>query len=309
MAGGRLFDTHAHLVSDDWDKYPPRALRADLPVPERAGFTVTIEALIEMMDANHVARACVVQRGHLYGYDNSYIIDSAHRYRDRVRPVVILDPQDPQSPAIYRKMVAEQHVCGYRMAQARAHLLDTAWMSSPGALEIWKACASLGTPMNLIVFRNQLPYVLPLIKIIAQQFPTLPIVLDHGGMPFGMSQYEVALAQRAGEDIVMPGAPHFGIDTTIAIFEDVPNVYFKITEINMERLVVAEIRPAHLVRRMIDSFGPERLIWGSDVGQSVRWSYEDKVRMAHAATDWLTATERQNFLYDNAARIYASAGE
>ena len=29
----RLFDTHAHLICDDWDTYPPRALDPALPVP------------------------------------------------------------------------------------------------------------------------------------------------------------------------------------------------------------------------------------------------------------------------------------
>lgn len=300
-----LFDTHAHLICDDWDRYPPRPLRAGLPTPPRTSYSVTIEALIGMMDAHNVASACLVQRGHVYGFDNSYIIDSAHRFPGRVHPVVILDPQDSRTPEVYRSMVRQDHVRGFRMAQARSHLLDTAWLCSPQAMEVWKTCAALGTPMTLIVFRNQLPYVLPLIKILAQQFRDLPILLDHGGMPYGMSQVEVALAREAGEEVVMPGPPHFGIDTTISIFEDVPNVFFKITEINMERLAAANVRPAHIVRRMVDSFGPDRLMWGSDIGQSMLWSYAEKVQMAHAATDWLTEEESRKFLYENAARVYA----
>lgn len=302
-----LFDTHAHLISGDWNKYRPRALKPDLPTPQRPDFTVTIEALIGMMDANGVATACLVQRGHLYGYDNSYIIDSARRYPGRVHPVVILDPQDRRTPEIYRNMVKDDHVRGFRMANPRPHILDTAWMSSPQAMQVWRACADVGTPMTLILFRNQLPYLLPLIKIIAREFSSLPILLDHGGMPFGMSQYEVALAEEAGDEVVMPRAPHFGIDETIEIFEDVPNVHFKITEINMERLVAARVQPAHIVRRMVDSFGPDRLLWGSDIGQSMRWSYEEKTAMARAAADWLTEEEARKFLHDNAARVYAAA--
>lgn len=302
-----LFDTHAHLIGENWDEYPPRAMKPGLPTPERPSYAVTIEALIGMMDASRVARACLVQRGHVYGFDNGYIIDSARRYPGRVHPVVMLDARDPGTADLYRSMVRKDRVCGFRMAQARAHILDTGWISSPEAMEVWKACADLATPVAVIVFRNQLSYVLPLIEIIARRFRDLPIVLDHGGMPYGMSQYEVALAKEAGEEIVMPRAPHFGIDTSIAIFEDVGNVYFKITEINMERLAAANVRPAHLARRMVDSFGPDRLMWGSDVGQSMRSSYEEKVAAARTATDWLTPEESRKFLYDNAARIYATA--
>jgi len=299
-----LFDTHAHLVSDDWTTYPPRPFTPDLPVPERARYSVTGDALIEMMDANGVTNACLVQRGHIYGFDNSCIIDSARKHPGRLHPVVILDPQDPQTPDLYREMVRNDHVCGFRMAQSRPWLLDTAWLCSPAAMNVWRACADLGTPMTLIIFMNHLSYNLPLVKILAGMFPDLPIILDHGAMPFGMTQYEVGLAEEEGREVVMPPPPHFGIDTTIETFIDVPNVHFKITEINFERMVKADIRPARIVRRMVDSFGPERLVWGSDMGQSMLWSYEEKARMAREAAAFLSESETRAFLHDNAARIY-----
>lgn len=309
----QLLDTHAHLIADDWETYRARPFTPDLPVPERPAFTVTAEDLLALMDKHDVVHACLVQRGHVYGYDNSYILDSARKYPGRFHPVVILDTQDPKTPELYRNMVRNDHVAGFRMANSRPWILDTAWMSSPIAMEIWQACADLGTPMTLIVFGNQLSYVLPLIKMIALQFPDLPIILDHGAMPYGMSQYEVALLEKDGHIVQMPPPPHYGIDETIAIFEDVPNVYFKITEINMERLVKAHVRPADLIRRMVDGFGPDRLIWGSDVGQSMLWSYAEKVTMARESTDLLSQDEARGFLHDNGARIYGlpllAAGE
>ncbi|WP_375206930.1 amidohydrolase family protein [Hyphococcus sp.] len=299
-----LFDTHAHLISDDWDKYKPLSLTPDLPTPDRPNYTVTAEALIEMMDKNNVERACLVQRGHVYGYDNSYIIDSAAAFPDRLHPVVILNTQDPETPKLYRNLVKNHGVCGFRMAHTRPWILDTAWMSSPSAMDVWKACADLGTPMTIIFYQKQLSYNLPLLKVIARQFPDLQILVDHGGMPYGMTQVEVGYAKEDGEDILMPPPPDFGINETIKIFEDVPNVNFKITEINMERLAAEKVRPAHLVRRMVDSFGPDRLIWGSDVGQSMLWPYDEKTEMARSAADFLTTEEAEKFLHDNAARIY-----
>jgi predicted TIM-barrel fold metal-dependent hydrolase len=300
----KLFDTHAHLISDDWQTYPARPFTPDLPMPEHPDFTVTAETLLSLMDEQGVARACLVQRGHVYGYDNSYVLDSARKHPGRFHPVVILDTQDPQTAAAYRTLVRECHVAGFRMANSRPWLLDTAWICSPSAMEVWKACADLGTPVTLIFFMNQLPFLLPLLRVLARQFPDLPIILDHGAMPYGMTQYEVALAEEAGEPVVMPPPPHFGIDTTIAIFEDVPNVHFKITEINMERMYKAGVRAADLVRRMVDGFGPDRLVWGSDIGQSMLWSYAEKVAMAGSAAELLTQEETGKFLHDNAARIY-----
>ena len=302
--GFQLLDTHAHLVSDDWDHYRPRPFAPEMPMPERTKYTVTAEQLVAMMDANDVAVSCVVQRGHIYGYDNSYILDSAEKFPDRLHPVVILDPQDPGTPGAYREMVRSGRARGFRMAQTRPWILDTAWMSSPSAMKVWDVCAECRTPMTLIVFNNQLPYVNPLIKLIARQYPELPIILDHAATHYGMSQYEVALKEEAGETVTMPPPPDFGIAGTISLFEDVPNVHFKITEINMERLIKADVRPADFIRRMVDRFGDDRLIWGSDIGQSMLWTYEEKVDMARSAADLLSVEETSKFLHDNAARIY-----
>ena len=300
----KLLDTHAHLIADDWETYRARPFTPDLPVPDRPDFTVTADALIDLMDRHGVSQACLVQRGHVYGYDNSYILDSADRFPGRLHPVVILDTQDPGTADYYRELVNTRGVAGFRMANSRPWILDTAWMSSPSAMEVWKACADLGTPMTLIVFDNQLSYVLPLIKLIAGMYPDLQIILDHGAMPYGMSQYEVALREAAGETVVMPPPPDYGIDTSIAIFADVPNVHFKITEINFERLVKAGVPAADIVRRMVDIFGAQRMVWGSDVGQSMLWDYTQKVAMAKDAATRLDPAETQAFLHDNAARIY-----
>jgi predicted TIM-barrel fold metal-dependent hydrolase len=300
----KLLDTHAHLIADDWDTYRARPFTPDLPVPQRPAFTVTAEQLLALMDRHGVDHACLVQRGHVYGYDNSYILDSARRFPGRLHPVVILDTQDPATADAYRRMVREDGVAGFRMANSRPWILDTAWMSSPTAMTIWQACADLGTPVTLIVFDNQLSFVLPLIKLIAEKFPDLSIVLDHGAMPYGMSQYEVALREEAGETVTMPPPPDYGIDKTIAIFADVPNIHFKITEINMERLVKANVAAAGLIRRMVDLFGPDRLVWGSDIGQSMLWDYPTKVSMACEAAAELSAEAQRKFLHDNAARIY-----
>jgi L-fuconolactonase len=300
-----LFDTHAHLISDDWETYRPKSLRAHLPTPQRTDYTVTAQALVGMMNEHDVSTACVVQRGHLYGYDNSYIIDSARKHPSRLLPVVILDAQDPETPALFADMVCNQRVRGFRLANTRPSHLDTAWMSSPAAMQVWKTCADLNAPMTLIFFFNQLSYVLPLLHIIAKMFPTLPILIDHLGTAYGVTHVELAWAREAGiASISMPPPPDFGIGETIRMFEDTPNVYFKLTEVNIENLTAAGIAPARIVRRLADSFGAERLVWGSDIGQSLRWSYAEKASMAHAAASFLDDRERALFLHDNAARIY-----
>jgi predicted TIM-barrel fold metal-dependent hydrolase len=180
-------------------------------------------------------------------------------------------------------------------------------MASPQALEIWRTCADLNVPMTLIFFYHHLSFALPLLKLIARRFPSLPILIDHLGTAYGVSVPERSWSREAGfDDIPSPPPPHYGIDETIRIFEDAPNVYFKLTEVNLECFHAAGVDAARVVRRMADGFGAQRLLWGSDVGQSVRWSYAEKAAMGRASASLLDAGERAQFLHDNAARIYAS---
>ena len=74
----------------------------------------------------------------------------------------------------------------------------------------------------------------------------------------------------------------------------------------MERLHETGLSAAPLIRRMADVFGASRLVWGSDVGQSLRWPFDAKAGMGRAAADLLSPQERAQFLHDNAARLYAS---
>lgn len=299
-----LFDTHAHLIADDWETYPPRALHAALPVPARTPYTVTAEALIHMMDAHGVATSCVVQRGHLYGYDNRYIIDAARRHPGRLLPVVILDTQDEATPATLQEMVQAQGVRGIRLANTRPAQLDTAWMTSPAALRTWQTCAQLRLPVAIIFFQNQLAWTLPLLRYIAGLHPALPILIDHVGTPWGASLPELDWAREAGIGVRMPPAPDYGVDA-LALFADTPNVYFKFTEINVERMREGGVDPARVVRRLVDQFGAGRVVWGSDVGQSLKYSYTEKIAHAGAAAALLDPAERAAFLHDTAAGVYA----
>src|SRR5437764_522195 len=132
-----LFDTHAHLIADDPVAYPPSPLRGVSSFTQMT-YTATADWLIEQMDCFGVAKACIVQRGHVYGYDNSYIIDSGKRFPDRFVPVVILDAQDPETPDVLRRMVINDGVKGVRLAQTRFDFYDTAWMNSAEAMDFWR---------------------------------------------------------------------------------------------------------------------------------------------------------------------------
>lgn len=298
-----LFDTHAHLIADDEIAYPPSPMRGTSDYT-RMAYSVTADWLVAQMDRHGVARSCIVQRGHVYGYDNSYIIDSGRRFPDRFVPVVILDAQDPSTPATLRRMVRDEGVRGVRFAQTLFEDYGTNWMNSPAAMACWRTAADLDIPVAIIAFRLHLPWVLPALRFVAGQLPGLRIVIDHVGTAHTASDPEMAKYRDHGFDATLPGPPDYGIDATVAMFERMPNVHFKITEIVFDRLADQNVEAAHFVRLLADRFGAARLMWGSDLGQSTK-SYEAKTAMARAAAGALDAGERRRFLHDTAAAVYA----
>ena len=298
-----LFDTHAHLIADDPVAYPPSPMRGTTSVTNMT-YSATAEWLIAQMDAHGVAQACIVQRGHVYGYDNSYIIDSGKRFPDRFVPVVILDAQDPGTPAILTRMVQEDGVRGVRFAQTLFEDYSTGWMNSPTAMECWRTAADLAIPVAIIFYRLHLPWALPALKFVAEQFPTLEIIIDHVGTAHTASTPEMDRYRAYGFDATLPGAPDYGIGATIAMFERMPHVHFKITEIVLDRLADQGADPAWFVRLLANRFGAHRLMWGSDLGQSAK-PYETKAAMAWGAARDLSADERSMFLHDTAASVYA----
>ncbi len=299
-----LFDSHAHLISDDWGTYPPSPLRG-AAMPGRIDYAVTAEWLVGEMDRLGVGKACLVQRGHVYGYDNRYIIDSAKRHPDRFVSVVMLDAQDPATPEIMTDMVRNQGVRGVRFAQTYIEDYDTAWMNSRNAMKSWQTAADLGVSVTIIIFRRHLAWALPALEFLARTYPSLPIIIDHTGTPYNASNFEVGRERALGVEVMMPDGPDFGIADTIGRFETLENVLFKFTEINLDRLAEKGGDAATYVRRLADRFGAGRMMWGSDVGQSRR-PYDHKVAEAKEAAALLSAEERQAFLSGTTARIFGA---
>src|SRR5277367_3294925 len=103
-----FFDAHAHLRSENRTRYPrvatPPAAGAP-PGPPNGGSrgeTPEVDRVLRWMDECGVAGGAAVQHRATYGYDNSYILDSADLHPDRLVPVTVLNAEDPATPDLVR---------------------------------------------------------------------------------------------------------------------------------------------------------------------------------------------------------------
>jgi predicted TIM-barrel fold metal-dependent hydrolase len=298
-----LFDTHAHVLSADREAYPFGTLRGGAKVPVPA-MVFPVEELVRQMDLQGVDKACLVQRATLYGYDNSYALDAAAQFPERFAAVAVLDAEDANSQDELRRLTAGHRLGGVRIVAPGLTKEDTSWLDGPEALGFWATAEELGLPVTVILYWSNNLYGRAALLGLAQRF-SVPMLLDHTALPHP-SNPEKRIWEGEGYDVSIPGGPDFGIGELLAGFDDLPHVHFKVTDINFDRLEDAEFDSAKFVRALADRFGADRLIWGSDVGQSPA-PYAEKVERLHHSGTLLSDEERAAFFGGNAERIYAKA--
>ncbi len=299
-----LFDTHAHVLSADLERYPYSTLRGGVRAPVDP-LVFSVEDLVNALDTGMVAHACVVQRATLYGYDNRYVLDAAAAFPGRFVPIVVLDAQDPASPAMLKEMAGRHRLGGLRMVAPELTEHDTAWLDSDDALKLWRMASDLGLPVTIILYRRNNEAGRAALLGIARQFRDIPILIDHVGVAHA-STPEARFAATQGIHYVVPPPPGFGIADAVGAFGDLGHVHFKVTDINFDRLAEKHFDSAAFVRALADRFGAERLLWGSDAGQSPA-SYEEKIKRLHASAARLGELERADFFGGTAYRLYGKA--
>jgi len=243
------------------------------------------------MDRLGVAKACVVQRWFHYRDDNSYVLDSCAAHPHRLAPVIMLYGQDLASVERLRSYADRQPLGGIRFTRPELDVDDTAWMNSPATMRLWEVAAELRLPVAFIMYDPHIEYNLPAMRAIAQRFPDLPIIVDH-------------LGARGGRPSTAGSHPHdFAVTPALRDMISCPNVSFKFTGINLGRLEADEVDPAAFLRSFADEFGVDRLVVGSDIGQT-KGPYERIVDGLRKALRLFDRTEQEAIAFGNASRIY-----
>jgi predicted TIM-barrel fold metal-dependent hydrolase len=276
-----IYDSHAHLISSDRERYPP-SMADDVPV-DVFDNPMTAERLLGEMDRNGVDHALLVQRGTVYGFDNSYVCDSARLYPGRLRAVCAIDARQPDCGKTARRWVEEGAVGLRVMEPVRGG--DLSWLQGEAAEGVWRVAEVLGLPLCVHLFPWNRSQGLAAIDAGMAAHPDLAVVIDHFSNlpidPSGQPQIDDALRRVAAR----------------------PNAVLKFTTIPLGRLARDGIEAGPLVTSMAGLFGPDRLIWGSDVAQSAG-TYAKMVALGRAAVRHLAPPEQAAILDGNTRRVY-----
>jgi len=301
-----LYDAHAHLVADDQARYPrnPMQRAPDAPYrppgvigrpggqhgPNPVNEVPDASRLLRWMQEENVDGIVAVQKRMIYRYDNSYILDSSDAHPALFSAVVILDAEDADTPALVRRWVRDHGLAGLRLFGGRRPDGSMPWLNSPAALRAWEVAQEAGIVMDLeVLAQGGGGPSIPAIMALARAHPDVRVVLDHLLEP------------------EMDEGAHFGLDERYEQLAQCPNISFKFTSINLDICREAGIPAEKVLRRAVDLYGADRVMWGSDIGTS-SGTYKEMVARFLQAAVLLTPEELRAVGHDTGRRVFVKGG-
>ena len=275
--GPVIVDTHVHVISDDLETYPLVPGRQRLGWVDEARFTV--EQVLALMDEAGVDRTLLVQPNTAYGYDNRYTALSARRFPERFVSVPIVDMEADGAADTLRTLNEDEGMTGVRLF-ARAGSGE--WLDNPKTDPVWELAQELGFPISVLLGIKRTP----MLAAMLERFPGVTVALDHlGSVTF--------------ED----GPPY---ETAAPIFDlaRFPNLRLKFSPTNE---LTASRGPGDIkdvLKRFVDRFGVDRLMWGSNFSATYEPPYAQLVEMGRESLSFLTPGERAKIMGGNALEVW-----
>jgi predicted TIM-barrel fold metal-dependent hydrolase len=274
-----IIDTHLEVWTFD-PKFP-------FHHPERPDLKrVDVEAPIE----NEVAemrdfglKYAVLVNPRFFGWDNSYIADSLHRYPKLFVAHGLLNPQEPDLPGRLRYWIREQGFQGMRFSPI--YHPNSTWLNSKEHYPLWREAERLGAVFNYYI----LPMQMPMLEDMAERFPGVKIVVDHLGKPDLRApdpwvEFRRMFRLKRFPQVWISASEPYELSLTKQFPYRDTYPFFKAT---------------------YEEFGGKQLIWGTGYPRP-RWELpmDKELQFVDEALDFYTPADRELILGKNALRIW-----
>jgi predicted TIM-barrel fold metal-dependent hydrolase len=272
-----VIDAQVHAYERN---HPDRPWHALLTGPAE----VTGEQMVAAMDAAGVDGAILVSPFTMYRYDASYALEVHKAHPDRF---ALIKPVDPANRAVAEVIVEWKRTSGtvgIRMLLVRGGLsVDPA---DPGLNGVLATAARLSLPVNLHI-AGRLDQGIELIR----RNPDTQIIIDHLGL---VQPHEPPVPAEPWADL-----------PKVLMLANSANVAIKITgacTLSRQPFPYNDIWDP--VCRVIDAFGIDRCMWGTDWTRSVKFLTYAQSADAFRATDRVSQGEKAKLMGGTLTRIY-----
>ncbi|MFV0490447.1 MAG: amidohydrolase family protein, partial [Pseudorhodobacter sp.] len=277
-----IIDIHPHIISSDLTKYPPSPLfgkQSDWS-KERP---VEVKDLLAAMERAGVDKAAIVHSSTCYGYDNSYVCDAVQDYPGKLTAVGSVDLMEKDATGQIRAWM-KRGLTGLRLfTGGSTKAFDTSALDHPDSFPAWDMAGEEGLPICI----QTGPAGLPQIAGLAKRFPKVKIILDHLSRP-----------------VVDDGAP-YNKAVSLWAMSAFENIYMKITPRTTDAAIVGNADPTSLFTKIVETFGAERLAWGSNFPSS-EGELADNLNTAKQQLKFLPADVRDQIFAGTARQLYPS---
>lgn len=241
-AAGHFIDAHVHVWTDDVDRYP---LAAGFNKSNMNPLRFTPADLLELCIPLGVDRVVLIQMN-FYGVDNSYMIDCMRQHPGVFAGIAQID-EHGVDPAAEMRRLKGRGVRGLRIVPPRRGAQD--WLDGPGMRTMWTTAAQERMAICPLIDAEDLPAV----DRMCQLHPETPVVIDHCARIGGDGQFR---------------EPHV---QSLCNFARHRHVYVKLSAhyfLGAKRPPYTDLLP--FFQRLVDAFGPERLMWATDCPYQVQ---------------------------------------
>ncbi|ORA08345.1 amidohydrolase family protein [Mycobacterium arosiense] len=210
---------------------------------------------------------------------------------DRFSYVVRIDRRDPQLESVMRFVGSTPHARAFRLQPVWT--LDEVEAFANGAYwHLLEIAREVALPLFLFI-----PGYVELLEPYARRYPDLTFVIDHCGMEFpGIPLDRPQPKMRAAQDV--------GYFDQVLRMAELPNVALKWSHaqdcFGVATFPYDALRP--LLRRAIEAFGADRLLWASDKSVMAGHTWSDLLDCIRNDRE-LSRDEREWILGGSARRI------
>jgi predicted TIM-barrel fold metal-dependent hydrolase len=270
-----ITDAQIHLWETD---RPDRPWMKGLQRPPHRPNGFSAEQILAEMDSVGVNRAVIVPPTWV-GDNNQSVLEGAAKYPSRFAVVGRFNPKAPDAREQMERWLNQGHMLGIRSTFHTKPYID--WLDDGSLDWYWKACEQFGIPVMALVpgmARKLLP--------IAERYPHLKVLVPHmgcsldsrGSEAFATLDDLLALARYPGISVMVSAAP---------CYSNGPYPF-------------RDIQP--FISRIFDSYGPRRLLWGSDLSR-LKCSYRECLDQFWLSLDFLSEEDKEWILGKTLAAV------
>lgn len=260
-----IIDAQVHVWTADSVERPH--VKEDASKPHRE-IPLTYELLLEEMKTAGVNRVVLVPPS-WDGYRNDYALEAAQKHPDRFAVMGKVPLDNPTSRALMPNWLKQPGMLGFRISFR--HSGTHSWLDNGTADWFWADCERYDIPVMIFA-----PFAVAKIGQIAERHPNLRVIVDHMGLN----------VQWKGKDLAS------GVGLLLS-FARLANVGVKLSCLSCyvdEPYPYPTLQPQ--IRRVVDTFGPRRLFWGTDLSQSP-CTYRQNVTLFTEALDFLSSGDKE----------------